>query len=128
MVELQKLGIYMKWQYEGIDPQGDVYDGIVEASNFKEVLKICISKGLYPRDIRQLSSETARNYSQIHRLKRLKTKIESGNTDQTDKTQSFSKMVESFTEEEIQSKWDIDWVYVSFIMIIIIVIVAGILI
>lgn len=116
----------MKWQYEGIDQNGNIQDDIVEASGFKEVVKICISKGLYPKDIRQLSSETARNYSQIHRLKKLKNKIES-NSNQSTETVTFGGMVEDKIEEP-KPKWDIDWTYVSFVVIIIVTLTIGILI
>jgi len=105
-----------KWEYTATDNNGNTDHGIIKGNSFNDVLGQLLNKSLYPMDIKELSGASAFNYGQIAGLKRLKRKLEG-------KPAEEPELILIADEDEEESK-SIDWTYVVFMAIFVLVIAA----
>lgn len=111
----------MKFEYQAIDIDGIVVRGIIEASSAQKVLQILLHKQLHPLDIKHLTESTV----ELSRLNSLKRKLEGKELEQEPiREVELPKMPEHFLEK---SKPSIDWTYVFFILVIIVIISTSLL-
>lgn len=114
-----------RWEYEALDDKGHLHSDIVIADDYKEVIEICIKRGLFPRDIRQLSKQAAANYGQIPKLKALKRALENPPKPKPE----FASMPFHISEEKPKAprtKIEIDWFYVGFMTLLLVLILGSI--
>lgn len=115
-----------RWEYEALDSNGNLHSDIVIADDYHDVIEVCIKKGLYPRDIRELSKQAAANYGQLPKLKALKKQLETPRTSSEPKFASMSFKLKDDVEAPPQSRSPIDWGYLIFILLILALIAGSI--
>lgn len=114
----------MKFEYQAVDADGAIVRGIIEASNAQKVLQILLHKQLHPLDIKHLTESTV----ELNRLNSLKRKLEGTKMELKSKKNIEAKTEHvNSLEQPKQPKQSIDWTYILFVLMIVIIISASLL-
>ncbi len=103
----------MKFEYEALDGDGRLVRGMLEAEDFKDVLRKLVEKRLHPMGV---SSQTSSGI-EIERLKKFRQKLQ---------PQKKPKLIPTPIIQPAKEKWKIDWTYAIFLVFVIGLIAAAI--
>lgn len=103
----------MKFEYEALDGDGRMIRGMLEAEDFKDVLRKLVEKRLYPMGVTAQTSSGL----EIERLKKFRKKLRPSKTK--------SEKPTPIAPPAVKEKRQVDWAYVVFLILILGVIVAA---
>ena len=111
-----------KWEYQATNGSGDFDEGIIEATDFKDLCKKLLKKGLFPTTARTVSEATAYDVGQIYNLKKFKERLQTPPPEEEGPRTEFM----SITIKKEEPDRPIDWTYPIFCILIIGLVIASI--